>query len=193
MKLKVQLAGLSLAATMLLAFAIVPAASAAPATAAVSPHSHRPPVTMTADYTNSPLADASGNPVGTFTGVAKVTHVDVVGGHLVGSGTLTGVATKTATGATQTINQTFSDVSIDPPASCSILNLTLGPIDLNLLGLVVHTNTIHLTITAVPGPGNLLGNLLCAVANLLNGTGTGGLSAAIQNLLNQINALLAGL
>lgn len=195
MKLKVQLAGLSLVATMLLAFAIVPAASAAPATAsAVSPQSHRPPVTMMANYLNSPLMDASGNQVGTFTGVAKINHVDVVGGQIVGSGTLTGVATNTATGATQNINQPFTNIPIDPPATCSILNLTLGPINLNLLGLVVHTNTIHLTITAVPGPGNLLGNLLCAVANLLNGTGTGGgLSTAIQNLLNHINAILAGL
>ena len=192
MKLKVQLAGLAMVATMLLAFAIVPVASAAPAPAANS-HSHRPPVTMTANYVNSPLMDAVGNQVGTFTGVAKVTHVDVVGGHLVGSGTLIGIATQTATGATENINQSFSNVPIDPPATCTILDLTLGPINLNLLGLVVQTNTIHLTITAVPGPGNLLGNLLCAVANLLNGTGTGGLSTAIQNLLNQINALLAGL
>jgi hypothetical protein len=32
-------------------------------------------------------------------------------------------------------------------------------------------------ITAVQGPGNLLGNLLCAVANLLNGGTTGGAPA----------------
>jgi hypothetical protein len=31
--------------------------------------------------------------------------------------------------------------------------------------------TRTLNITAVPGAGNLLGNLLCAVVNLLNGTG----------------------
>jgi hypothetical protein len=50
----------------------------------------------------------------------------------------------------------------------SILHLVLGPIHLNLLGLVVTTNQIVLDITAVPGAGNLLGNLLSAVANLLN-------------------------
>jgi hypothetical protein len=46
---------------------------------------------------------------------------------------------------------------------------------------------VHLTITAVPGAGNLLGNLLCAVANLLNGTGS---LSAIAALLSQILALL---
>ena len=46
--------------------------------------------------------------------------------------------------------------------SCQILDLRLGPLDLNLLGLVVHLDMVHLNITAEPGPGNLLGNLLCA-------------------------------
>ena len=65
--------------------------------------------------------------------------------------------------------------------------LTLGPLNLNLLGLVVTLNQVHLTITAVPGAGNLLGNLLCAVANLLNGTGS---LSVIAALLNGILALL---
>jgi hypothetical protein len=40
---------------------------------------------------------------------------------------------------------------------------------LDLLGLVVDLNQVHLT--AQQGSGNLLGNLLCAVANLLNASG----------------------
>jgi hypothetical protein len=54
-------------------------------------------------------------------------------------------------------------------ASCPILNLSLGPINLDLLGLNVDTSPICLDITAVPGSGALLGNLLCGIANLLNG------------------------
>jgi hypothetical protein len=54
-------------------------------------------------------------------------------------------------------------------ASCPILNLSLGPINLDLLGLNVDTSPICLDITAVPGSGALLGNLLCSIANLLNG------------------------
>ena len=36
--------------------------------------------------------------------------------------------------------------------ACSILSLDLGPINLNLLGLVVRTNQIQLRIDAVQGP-----------------------------------------
>ena len=70
-----------------------------------------------------------------------------------------------------------------PGASCQILDLSIQPIDLDLLGLVVHTDTIHLNITAVPGAGNLLGNLLCAVAGLLDGPSP---LSAITNLLNNV-------
>jgi hypothetical protein len=59
----------------------------------------------------------------------------------------------------------------------------LGPLDLNLLGLMVHLNQVVLDITAVPGAGNLLGNLLCAVAGLLD---QGGPLQGLINLLNQI-------
>lgn len=51
---------------------------------------------------------------------------------------------------------------IMPAQVCQILNLVLGPIHLNLLGLVVDTNTIRLNITGNPQLG-LLGNLLCSL------------------------------
>jgi hypothetical protein len=73
---------------------------------------------------------------------------------------------------------------------CEILDLVLGPLDLNLLGLVVHLDQVHLNITAVPGAGNLLGNLLCGIAGLLDGTGIGGLGAILTNLLNAILGIL---
>ena len=75
-------------------------------------------------------------------------------------------------------------------ASCDILNLVLGPLDLNLLGLEVHLNQVVLDIVAVSGAGNLLGNLLCAVAGLLDG---GAALGQIAALLNQILAILNGL
>ena len=78
--------------------------------------------------------------------------------------------------------------------TCPILDLDIGAIHLNLLGLVVDLAPVHLDIVAQSGSGNLLGNLLCAVANLLNGgTLLGGLLTQLQQLLNQINAILAGL
>jgi hypothetical protein len=80
----------------------------------------------------------------------------------------------------------------DIPNACQVLNLVLGPINLNLLGLVVRTNQINVRIDAVPGAGNLLGNLLCAVTNLLNPTGAlGQLTGALNQLTAALNALLA--
>jgi len=76
---------------------------------------------------------------------------------------------------------------VPTPGACTILNLTLGPINLNLLGLRVATNEIRLLVEAVPGAGNLLGNLLCAITNLLNPSANTPLSQLVQVL----NALLA--
>ena len=77
--------------------------------------------------------------------------------------------------------------------ACQILELDIGAIHLDLLGLVVDLSPISLDVTAVPGAGNLLGNLLCAVANLLNTNPLGGLLGILgdlTNLLNQIFAIL---
>lgn len=71
-------------------------------------------------------------------------------------------------------------------ASCQILDLVLGPLNLNLLGLKVHLNRVVLHVTAVPGAGALLGNLLCGVAGLLDGTGL----LNLLKLVNQLNRLL---
>jgi hypothetical protein len=71
--------------------------------------------------------------------------------------------------------------------SCDVLNLVLGPLDLNLLGLEVHLKQVVLDVVAVSGAGALLGNLLCAVAGLLDGVGVLG---QVSALLNQILAVL---
>lgn len=73
-------------------------------------------------------------------------------------------------------------------ATCDILNLALGPIDLNLLGLDVELDDcdggpVTVDIFAVPGPGNLLGNLLCNLAGLLDRPAAG---PAIANALNRV-------
>jgi hypothetical protein len=70
--------------------------------------------------------------------------------------------------------------------SCRILNLVLGPLNLNLLGVRVHLNRVHLVIRAFPGPGNLLGNLLCAVAGLLDSGLTPDQLAQLLTAISQI-------
>ncbi|WP_163719582.1 hypothetical protein [Mycolicibacterium psychrotolerans] len=72
-------------------------------------------------------------------------------------------------------------------ASCSVLDLTLGPLDLNLLGLRVQLNQVHLVITAIPSDG-LLGQLLCALAGP-----NGILSGILQNIINLLNQILGQL
>jgi hypothetical protein len=48
-------------------------------------------------------------------------------------------------------------------ATCPVLDLVLGPLHLDLLGLVVDLNQVHLTVTATQG-GGILGNLFCSLA-----------------------------
>ncbi len=47
---------------------------------------------------------------------------------------------------------------------CQVLDLILGPLDLRLLGLLVHLDRVHLNITAFADQG-VLGSLFCALAN----------------------------
>jgi hypothetical protein len=131
---------------------------------------------------------------GALSGVVTITNIVLnSAGQVVANGTFTGQYTDPVTGAvTQLTNATLSGILNGASAAggCQILDLTLGPLDLNVLGLVVHLDTVHLNITAQPGPGNLLGNLLCSVANLLNNSGSGG---GLQGLVNLLNQLLGGL
>jgi hypothetical protein len=81
-----------------------------------------------------------------------------------------------------------------PPTTCPILHLELGPLDLNLLGLRIQLNQVVLDITAIPGPGNLLGNLLCAIAGLLDGVDLGSvLGNLLQQLIDALIRLLEGI
>ena len=74
--------------------------------------------------------------------------------------------------------------------ACGILDLTLGPLDLNLLGLRVKNffgeklSSFSFFITAIPG-GGLLGDLLCAeIAGLLDPLGP------LRQLVALLNRLL---
>jgi hypothetical protein len=116
------------------------------------------------------------------------------------------VAEVTRHGSTQTVVAIGTAIPVLTPAAaagtsgaaapnaaaavCNILNLTLGPLDLNLLGLQVHLNQVVLNITAQPGAGNLLGNLLCDIANLLN---PGGALSTLVADLNQLLGILGNL
>jgi hypothetical protein len=70
------------------------------------------------------------------------------------------------------------------PDKCDILFLDIQPITLNLLGLEVLTSRITVDVNAIPGEGNLAGNLLCALAGLLDGT-----PDAVDDIVNQLNQI----
>ncbi|GIH96303.1 hypothetical protein ACFFMN_39230 [Planobispora siamensis] len=135
--------------------------------------------TLTVEQVTGTVA-GGGSAVGTFTPTAFTQ----VGDTLTATGTLNATLTDAAGAVIGTTTRTITlDVQSANQATCTILDLTLGPLDLDLLGLEVHLNRVHLVIEADPGPGNLLGNLLCAIANLLNG---GSPLGSIADLLNQI-------
>jgi hypothetical protein len=98
-----------------------------------------------------------------------------------------------ATAAANKTAQASQLPPLPPGNACSILSLDLGPINLNLLGLVVRTNVIQLRIDAVQGPGNLLGNLLCGLTGILNPSSGGSplANTPLGQLVQILNALLA--
>jgi len=136
--------------------------------------------------------------------VPNVTNLTVVNGQLVASG----IATATIRG--RTFTSAFTDVPVNISLAqnqsnalgCPVLNLSLAPINLDILGLVVQTSPICLDISALPG-GGLLGNLLCNISTLLNqglslnqilGTLTAGdLNTLLSNLTQLLNGALGNL
>ena len=131
----------------------------------------------------SSIIPGAGSFVGTFT----LSSVQVINGVLNAIGSLNGVFTS-ASGTTQTTGQTVT-AALTASGSCQILTLRIKPIYLSLPGLVVTLNQLNLNITAVSGAGNLLGNLLCDVANLLNSGGP--ISTLLNNLPGLLNQIIA--
>jgi hypothetical protein len=136
---------------------------------------------------------------GTVTGEFKPRRFTQEGGQLMavgrltatltrGSGKVVGTDSKVVTIPVKSAEGTsLARVASRAPGDCEILHLVLGPLDLNLLGLKVHLDKVVLNIDAEPGAGNLLGNLLCAVAGLLDGTGV---LTQIRQILNSILEIL---
>jgi hypothetical protein len=144
---------------------------------------------VTNTFTNIPVSGHfKGN--GTFQGTLTVTQfvADQSGKKVAAQGLLSGTLTDKAGNVVGTVTNdpvTLPVQLVDP--SCSILNLVVGPIDLNLLGLMVHVNQITINITANPA-GGLLGQLLCDIANLLNGGSP--LSQVLSQILADLNQIL---
>jgi hypothetical protein len=157
---------------LVLTLTVAAAALAAPALASAQNPTNTGPITV-------PITPAQSD--GVLNGVFTVTSVSTnAENQLIANGTFTG----TANGQTVTDTPASAPISLQQQGgSCQILDLTIGPIHLDLLGLVVDLNTVHLTIVGERGPGNLLGNLLCALAGALDNP---------PGLVNRLNTVLAG-
>lgn len=137
--------------------------------------------------TSAPAPRPAGNLVidivdGLTDATATVTDISVVNGVLTATGTITGTVTALVGGIPT--QMAVTDAPFSAPlqvvsATCDILTLNVGAIHLDLLGLVVDTSPIDVLISAVAAPGNLLGNLLCAVAHLLDGSASQNAIAAL--------------
>jgi hypothetical protein len=143
--------------------------------------------------------------------IVRVTDI-VVDSVVAEAGQLIAIADVTldVLGRTVTQNDVEIPLTLGGTAAepCDILNLALGPIDLNLLGLVVELDDcangpVTVDITGVPG--DLLGDLLCSIAGLLDGgidlgdilgglpaDDLAGLLDGIRGVLNDIFADLLG-
>jgi len=141
-----------------------------------------------------------GGALGALTGVLAIVgglflldNFTNTGGQILANGTLSDADGTTAVlptsgpvdlAATRAATVPAVAGDVNALATCDVLNLVLGPLHLDLLGLVVDLNQVTLNITAEQAPGNLLGNLLCSVAHLLNGPSPlGGLTALLNNIL----------
>jgi len=115
----------------------------------------------------------------TIQSVVQLTNLQVT--NITQSGNqLLAQVTATLNIAGQTVTRVVNNVPVNLTASnnpndadCPILHLSLGPVNLNLLGLNVSLDDcnggpVTVDVTAHEG-GGLLGDLLCGVANLLNG------------------------
>lgn len=194
-KMRTAAAGTVLATAIGIGGGVWPAmASAAPSTHAATNHGVR--AAATSLPVQGQLPDGSA-----FAGTIKNLRVTRSASGLTVSGIITGTGLpaggtafsapiQAINGHSLTTSSATRAAAAQAATGCSVLKLTLGPLHLDLLGLVIDLNQVNLDITAVPGAGNLLGNLLCAVTHLLDNTGAGGLLAGLTGLLNNLLSAL---
>ena len=133
----------------------------------------------------SPPAQAQNIGSGVVINDVDLDGVNIVDGVLTATG---GTVAGTIGGLPFTTDlENFRLEFVTPPgeAGCSILDLELAPIDLDLLGLHVDTSPICLSITAFEGQG-LLGDLLCGLSGILDGL------LNLDNITDALEDILTG-
>jgi hypothetical protein len=95
------------------------------------------------------------------------------------------------------VNTSSGPLSSAQAMTTPVLDLFVAPVHLNLLGALVDTSPIHLTITAHSGQGLLLGNVVADLANLFNPPlpstlNLDDINTRLQNLLSELNTQIPG-
>ena len=127
-----------------------------------------------------PINFSSGN--STFNGVLNITRFEAQGSQVVAVGTLAGSVVDRSGKLVGSVLQTVTlGLLGGSSATCPVLHLELGPLDANVLGLVIHLDKVVLDIRAQPG--TLLGGLLC---NL-------NLGGTLADILAALNGILGAL
>ncbi len=187
-------AGLAATLATAVVVSMVPGADAAPAKSAPTVHQSAPTTAFRSASAGPKAGTLTTKVRGTFNrGQGTVRGTFVPDRFIVKNGATYAVGTLNATlrrsdGSLRGRDTKFVSIPINKgtvqkaKANCQVLDLVLGPLDLNLLGLKVHLDKVVLNIVASSGAGALLGNLICAVAGLLDQTG-------LLNLLKLINKL----
>ena len=137
--------GLVLAAVCA-ALLVVPVAAGAQTTPAAVP---------TTSFSHIPVSGKAQNGK-SFTGHFNVSQFVARGGKTYALGTLTGklgnrTVKKSNVAIPVSVGSASSPLVANAAATCQILNLVLGPLHLNLLGLHVDLNQVVLNITGVTG------------------------------------------
>ena len=172
---------------------------------AVMPAFAQPSLTAHATLTLPVSGTFSGG--GEFTGSVSINRFEQRENHIVAVGFVNGVLTRHRRRATAVAGELSWPVTVRSgdqslvsaraltpvfprliraqAQSCSVLSVSLAPIDVNLLGTDVSLGAIDLNLTGQAGTP--LGDLVCAVSDLLGNV------AGLVNVLNGILGLLTGL
>jgi hypothetical protein len=105
------------------------------------------------------------------------------------NGILTDLTTGSTTGTGGTIGSSTGSTDTIPAGDCELVDLHLGPINANILGLQITTSEICLNVFADPN-GGVLGSLLCSLDDLLSNPATAhAQNALVRNILSDIARL----
>jgi hypothetical protein len=169
-----------------------PTATAQPTATIQPPATAKPLAGLTVPVTGTTTSAA--DPEEPLTGSLSIQRFASQNSGLVAIGTVVATVTNTTTGAASTlVTPVALPVSTSTStATCELLHLELGSLDLTALKLAVHLDKVALDITAVPGAAKLLGNQLCQISGLLDGRSSAsaaGLVAPLNDLIGTLSGL----